>query len=181
MGTRNITAVFCDGTYKIAQYGQYDGYPSGQGKTALVFCRKHLTTADGIEEFRDAIKNARFATDAELFEGRIGEHPAFDRGVGAVILELIINNVEEIVLKNSISFVADSLFCEWAYVIDLDNETLEVFKGFNESALSPNERFASVPPHDDSGYHPVKLLKKYTLNDLPSVESFLNELEPRDE
>ena len=28
MGTRNLTCVFKDGEYKVAQYGQWDGYPS---------------------------------------------------------------------------------------------------------------------------------------------------------
>ena len=31
MGTRNLTAVYLDGQYKVAQYGQWDGYPEGQG------------------------------------------------------------------------------------------------------------------------------------------------------
>lgn len=31
MGTRNPTAVVLDGEYKLAQYGQWDGFPSGQG------------------------------------------------------------------------------------------------------------------------------------------------------
>lgn len=35
MGTRNLTAVYLDGQYKVAQYGQWDGYPEGQGITAL--------------------------------------------------------------------------------------------------------------------------------------------------
>jgi len=27
MGTRNLTCVMKDGQYKVAQYGQWDGYP----------------------------------------------------------------------------------------------------------------------------------------------------------
>lgn len=27
MGTRHLTAVVIDGDYKVAQYGQWDGYP----------------------------------------------------------------------------------------------------------------------------------------------------------
>lgn len=37
MGTRNLTAVYLDGQYKVAQYGQWDGYPEGQGITVLTF------------------------------------------------------------------------------------------------------------------------------------------------
>ncbi len=38
-GTRNLTCVVVGGEYKVAQYGQWDGYPSGQGLTALNFLR----------------------------------------------------------------------------------------------------------------------------------------------
>lgn len=39
MGTRNLTMVMVDGVYKVAQYGQWDGYPSGQGITVFIFSR----------------------------------------------------------------------------------------------------------------------------------------------
>ena len=34
MGTRHMIGVVKDGIPRIAQYGQWDGYPSGQGVTA---------------------------------------------------------------------------------------------------------------------------------------------------
>ena len=37
MGTRNLTCVVLDGKYVVSSYGQWDGYPSGQGKTILNF------------------------------------------------------------------------------------------------------------------------------------------------
>jgi hypothetical protein len=40
MGTRNATIVIKDNKTKVAQYGQWDGYPSGQGVTALNFLRQ---------------------------------------------------------------------------------------------------------------------------------------------
>ena len=41
MGTRHLIAVMADGKYQVAQYGQWDGYPSGQGVSVLTFCGKH--------------------------------------------------------------------------------------------------------------------------------------------
>jgi len=35
MGTRNLTCVIKGGDFKVAQYGQWDGYPSGSGKDIL--------------------------------------------------------------------------------------------------------------------------------------------------
>ena len=39
METRHLTLVYKNGAFKVAQYGQWDGYPSGQGLTALKFLR----------------------------------------------------------------------------------------------------------------------------------------------
>ena len=35
MGTRNLTIVYYDGDYRVAQYGQWDGYPEGAGIEVL--------------------------------------------------------------------------------------------------------------------------------------------------
>lgn len=51
MGTRNLTMVINkQGELKVAQYGQWDGYPSGQGATILRFCsnRKNLKALQSI-------------------------------------------------------------------------------------------------------------------------------------
>ena len=37
MGTRHMIGVVSDGKYRVAQYGQWDGYPSGQGVGILEF------------------------------------------------------------------------------------------------------------------------------------------------
>ena len=37
MGTRNVTMVIHKGETKVAQYGQWDGTPDGQGVTILGF------------------------------------------------------------------------------------------------------------------------------------------------
>lgn len=38
MGTRNTLKVYLNDELKISQYGQWDGYPSGQGRDLLYFC-----------------------------------------------------------------------------------------------------------------------------------------------
>ncbi|KUI62430.1 hypothetical protein VP1G_09557 [Cytospora mali] len=37
MGTRHLIIIYQDGKYKLAQYGQWDGYPEGQGVAVLKF------------------------------------------------------------------------------------------------------------------------------------------------
>ena len=39
MGTRHLICVVKDNEYKLAQYGQWDGYPEGQGVNILRFLR----------------------------------------------------------------------------------------------------------------------------------------------
>jgi hypothetical protein len=193
MGTRNLTAVFSDGAYRIAQYGQWDGHPSGQGKTALEFCRKHLTTPEGRERFKAALGKVRFASNEEiqgLYE-QVGvprgtewvtseqaerfnaRWPHFSRNHGAKILGLVMTAEGEVLTRDETAFAGDSLFCEWAYVVDLDAGTFEVFKGFNESPAPEGERFAKAPRDPGSSYYPVRLLAKWALSDLPSTEALL--------
>jgi hypothetical protein len=83
-------------------------------------------------------------------------------------------------LKDDSEFAAESLMCEWAYVVDLDNTTFEVYKGFNKTKLTEQDRFYMDGIVDEQGYYPVKLLAKYELEYLPSIEEF-HKLEVNDE
>jgi hypothetical protein len=84
------------------------------------------------------------------------------------------------VIDNS-DFAADSLFCEWAYVIDFDKNTFEVYKGFNKEPLDPSERFFHLTDKKDGEYYPVQHLKTYPLDELPTLGKFLEDLKDTDE
>lgn len=189
MGTRHLTLVALDGKYKVAQYGQWDGYPSGQGVTALKFCRDMDRAA-----FTEKVRAAQFLTDKDIEElnARIESEkiqdwskkwPWLSRDAGAEILKMVMDHEPGIKLQDRTDFAADSLFCEWAYVIDLDAGTLEVFKGYNQTPLAEGERFFGVTSSDPvgQGYEPVKHLHTFKLDALPSKEEFLSILEPDDD
>ena len=200
MGTRHLIAVQKDGEYKVAQYGQWDGYPEGQGVRVLEFLRN----AD-MEFFKKRLNNVRFfdeAKDKDFIDSynknvqgwssdpdnRTEEqkrwHSLFQsRDLGAKILTNIANSGDDdILLKNAISFAADSLFCEFAYVIDFDKNTFEVFRGFNKDELGSDERFASLAiPRDGGEYRQVKHVKTFKLSNLPTKEDFLNEFNNEEE
>lgn len=62
---------------------------------------------------------------------------------GADVLKVIASAPNGVKLRNDYDFSRDSLFCEWAYVIDFDKNTFEVYQGFNEKPLDKSERFYS--------------------------------------
>lgn len=201
MGTRNLTMVIQKEKPVISQYGQWDGYPSGNGLTILEFLR-----TCNLDEFKEKIKNVRFSTKkdekkVEKFLKSIGckdgwmnmdqsdlykkAYPYSSRDIGAGILQMVNESEDtEIVLQDTTKFAADSLFCEWAYLIDLDNNNLEVYEGFNNSPLEEGQRFKDMELEDNLGgeqYYPIKCVKIYPLDKLPTNEEFINELEKKEE
>jgi len=178
MGTRNLTMVISNGKTKVAQYGQWDGYPSGQGVIALDFL--HNTPLD---KFKEKLEACRFLTPEEVTAWGKAERwlPQFSRDHGAEILDLIMANEEsEFILLDKGGFANNSLFCEFAYVIDLDRGTLEVYNGFNTEPLQPTDRFYTSSP-DADGYYPVSLMHEFQLSNLPTDDEFLAILEPVEE
>ena len=174
MSTRNLIAVMLDGEYKVAQYGEFDGFPSGQGLMVLRFLRE-----TDLDEFKEKLTHVRFLNDKEwkdIYKKHTNHRSIFYKNVGAKILYMIRDD-SITKLRNSIAFAGDSLFCEYAYVIDFDRNTFEVYEGFNTEPITEG-RFTSDDPtlkHDDV-YEPVKLIKVYDINNLPSDELFLFDL-----
>lgn len=82
---------------------------------------------------------------------------------------------EEILLSNSVDFAKDSLFCEYAYVLNLDTDELEIFEGFNKEPLTNKDRFYNTEKNDYNGLHPVKLIRKIKFKDI--TKTYMSELE----
>jgi hypothetical protein len=108
------------------------------------------------------------------------KYPYLTRDNGADILNMVYaaEGDELIWLNNSVDFAADSLFCEWAYLIDLDKNVLEVYQGFNNKPLNKDQRFSNMPKdREDSEYYPIRMIKSYDLGNLPTLAEFVEELE----
>lgn len=166
MGTRNLTIVKVNDTYKVAQYGQWDGNPGGVGSDILEFLRSKTNQ----KKLKQSAALCRFATQEE-FEV-IKNSSQFSRDVAGQILAMVAGNPNGLILHNSLDFIKDSLFCEWAYVIDFDTNTFEIFKGFNQEQGTPVERFYSAQP-DKSGYYPCKFLISWDLTKLPTIRQMV--------
>lgn len=193
MGTRNLSVVIQNNEVRVAQYCQWDGYISGQGLTTLNFLRNEMN-----ESFKDKVAKCSWISKEESKKLWVdaGADPESDmvsmdvsdrfkqnnfqlhRDCGADIYSLI-QNSEGLKLQNDINFASDSLFCEWVYVVDLDKNTFEVYKGFNKEKLSDEERFAflNVETYEErrgeDQYYPVKFIKSYDLNNLPTEEELV--------
>jgi hypothetical protein len=201
MGTRNLTMVIHKGETKIAQYGQWDGYPSGQGLTALNFLKSMNRDTferklaliyfggDKEEKERDEYFKSIGSPDGGLTMEQAKKYhkkyPMLTRDNGAEILNLVYKNDEKTWLTDSSDFAEDGLYCEWAYVIDLDKNTFEVYKGFNKKPMKKTERFYKSEPKDYNckgvgNYYPARLVKKYKLDNLPDKDKFLKECEKKE-
>jgi hypothetical protein len=63
MGTRNLTKVIDkNGELVVAQYGQWDGYPSGQGVNMLSFISEHGM----LNKIEKALAKCRWIEQAEI-------------------------------------------------------------------------------------------------------------------
>lgn len=62
MGTRHLICIFADGEYHLAQYGQWDGYPSGQGATIVDF----LLNRYDPEAFKENVLSTEEVTEEEF-------------------------------------------------------------------------------------------------------------------
>lgn len=229
MGTRNLTCVVLDGVFKVAQYGQWDGYPTGQGQTI-----KEFLAEPGLDtlRFQNNVRACSYATSAELdamspkFQASLKEldrlqSEAYGKGddgyqayqeqrlkawldpqsplylsrdVGGNILRVIYEAPRK--LCDQRKFAGDGLFCEWAYVVDLDTNVLEIYKGFNQYGPVPREnRFADLnhspeeiakfkPSYEGENlYFPPTLVKVIPLTEIADADmaAIEKEIDPDEE
>ena len=70
-------------------------------------------------------------------------------------------------------FMQDSLYCEWAWIINVDGGTFDVYRGFQKTP--PEDGFFTGDRRTRCGYHPVNRVASFSLSDLPEDLSSLNE------
>lgn len=194
MGTRHLIIVAVNGKYPVAQYGQFDGYPTGVGVSVLKWLRERSPSQ--LATFKEkcaAVRpldeeavygemkfaNREYLTPAES-KRLLDRYPQLSRQMSDGILSFIEDGAVGTPVLADPEFIGDSLFCEWAYVIDFDAEVLEVYKGFNQD-LTVKNRFSSLPglSHTD-GYGICTLAASWPLYSLPDADTFVSKLEPKD-
>jgi hypothetical protein len=187
MGTRHLTCVVKDGEFKVAQYGQWDGYPDGQGSVCLEFLRDWnrnqfverldaciTVDKEAVNEFTKSIGSTDGWLTMEQSDKFKIKYPQFSRDMGADILRFIADSTEPVELKSDVEFAGDGLFCEWVWLIDLDKNRFECYAGFNKTPLTEGERFAFLNKEGEE-YSPPPLKASWSLDDLPDNDKFLSD------
>jgi hypothetical protein len=157
MGTRNLTLVKnLEGITKIAQYGQWDGYPEHSGITALAFLRDKVNRDNLLVE----LQQVEFIDEEEandIYESfdhddndptkYLNSYPGLHRDTGIDILKVVANTMNTIKTIDNSEFAKDTLFCEGIYEVDFSTN-----------------KFISI--YDDNKV-------SYDLDELPSDEEYL--------
>jgi hypothetical protein len=184
MGTRGCFGVRIDGQDKLT-YNHWDSYPDGLGASLVDQLRQMI--ADGVD-MAGLARSVRLIDESEPASQEDQERfgPNADLGVSKqdisdwyCLLRPYQGNLSALlqagVMSNARSFMADSLFCEWAYVVNLDERQFEVYEGFQNTQHSAG-RYSAMPTEHD-GYYPVALVASFPLDQIP--ENWIAEL-PRE-
>lgn len=181
----------------VAQYTQFDGYPEGQGARILNF----LLHSDNIERLKAGLSNIitincgtvdemkerihEAAMSRNMISSKsecrcdacLGEDswPSLSRETGSQILQIIADSTIEkpVPIFLDLEFANDGLFCEWAYVVDLDTGVFEVFRGAEGKDKASSTRFIDIGRKHSSV---PALVKSFSLSALPIKDEFIETL-----
>mgnify|MGYP000253513718 CR=1 FL=1 len=204
MGTRHLICIVLDGEYKLAQYGQWDGYLEGQGtviaKTLqaddfdLDALKRGARAAEVISyDVKKKVYREEFGVDLDVTDGIVPfevsaafrrKYEHLTRSHGAQVVRYLMTAANPQVQEPYLEFANDGLFCEWAYVLDLDREVVEVYRGFQKEPPAEDERFAKADQEpNDGGYYPVQLVAEATFTEFTSdyLYALSEKLDPDDE
>ena len=141
------------------KYDEIDNYVKGMSKDEVELLRK---------EDEDLLLNP----SPELYE-KYFSRPFIHlhRDLGYKIFDFVMRHSNIPPLQNDINFAGCSLHCEWVYVVDLDKEQFEVYRGLNKESVPPGERFCDFEGYRE--YFPVKFQHQFALDQLPDESEFL--------
>lgn len=167
MGTRGFVGLIIDGRTK-GHYRHFDSYPCAAGAEIV----EEIVRAD-LNAWRDAARSLLLvdeedeptpehvarAKELETTHELVGAH--YDNGPNYYQLT---RNAQGSIEKHfalgfmldALDFLADSLFCEYAYIVNLDTDELEFYLGF-QNKVHADGRYASSQPNSTE-YFPVRLM-----------------------
>lgn len=179
MGTRGFVGFVAEGREVIA-YQQFDSYPSGVGQDTLDWLR-----SANLDVVAKQLPNVKLVsddtppTDADMEALKGSYDPQVDQGRSErptwyQLVRGMQGNLGAMIragyVLDASTFVTDSLYAEWGYIVDFDEKRFEVYEGF-QKRQHRNGRFAERTPAR-TGYWPVRLVASWPLDALPDNDAF---------
>lgn len=171
MGTRGCYGLYKNGVTKTT-YNHFDSYIGGLGKDILdfventsipimnkIFDKIELVREDDIPTI-EQIENCQDFTDLEVSNKSIMDFYCLLRNAQG---DLNAYKTDLRYMIDSKEFLGNSLFCEYAYIINLDKNVLEFYKGFNK--VPQNNRYSKYASKEEE-YKECKLLAEYPLTEI---------------
>ena len=208
IGTRGAIGLFKGGKGKVT-YNHFDSYPDGVGKEILREVKEF-----SVEQMKKAFDGLKLVSDSqeEPTPKEIKEFEQYSNaGVGEVMtntevhtyyqllrnlqgtIEPYLNGQVKLMIDNE-DFLKDSLFCEYAYIVNLDKEVFEVWVGFQKQPQENRYKHTQEEIQKEidwwkkerqidhtKEYFNCKLVKEYPLSKLPTEKKFLKDLEDKEE
>ncbi len=155
MGTRGCYGFVLPGGEEKLTYNCLDSYPSGLGQHVIDFLKE--TPLREIRQIAERIvmvdelkskptdSQIRVCKKAGLLNTSVGNQTENEwycllrKSQGDLG---VYKNPKILWMIDGRAFVADSLFCEWAYIINLETNMLEIYRGFNDDPTARG-RYAS--------------------------------------
>lgn len=145
MSTRSITG-FIHNNQIFGSYNHLDGYPTGVG----IRLQKEVKDLSW-DQIRNGFKILKWVDPEEHYHRLRGDQ-------GSLARRLARGEATD-----DRDFVKDSLFCEYAYLFNLDEATVEILEGFNKSEESQHHLCVTEP--DGQGYYGCSVLWVGTLEE----------------
>lgn len=181
MGTIGLYGMRKDGILK-GSYNHFDSYPSGLGNelTREILSKPLNYFVDGFDKVKLVDENKNPAKTEIAKCKRLGLINADVGGLATGTPEdkltwyqalkgsqgSLIKGIESGFMSDGHEFLEDSLFCEWAYIVDLDKKILEVYRGFQATGKKVQKPGHNGETYEANEYAPVKLVIELNLDTL---------------
>ena len=183
MGTRAASGFRINGIDKV-MYSQFDGYVEGLGSIMFKFAQS--TTIEDLREAairlqlvslddecpEDLAARYTFVSNLDVSEQSTKDWYCVLREVQGKP-EHWLKGVDHII--DASDFLTDSLDCEYAYIIDLDEEVLEIYKGWNKNHRAPGmyaafcTNYEEAKDDEEDKYYGVALVLNIPLGSLEDL------------
>lgn len=172
MGTRGAWGFRVEGKDKLT-YNHWDSYPSGLGKTMIEFiqktpnevlekiARRIILVNEGSKAPIDMIKKYGDYANLGVSSGKPTDWYCLLRETQGKPEAYHDDNLCHMI--DSHRFLGDSLFCEWAYILNMDTLRLEVYVGFNKNPKAPG-RYAKKFFRENMNYKGVILFHEISFD-----------------